>query len=78
MIKAPQPIKGFDCVKFMRDARARIDAETEGMPNEEFQNWLDSRQYEDPWLQEMADRARAQRKRDAAETETKSSVSSTG
>ena len=69
---------GFDCVRFMRDARAHIDAETEGMTNEDFRNWLDSRQYEDPWLQEMADRARAQRKRDATETETKSSVSSTG
>ena len=70
--------QSFDCVKFMRDARARIDAETKGMTNEEFRNWLDSRQYEDPWLQEMADRARAQRNRDATETETKSSISSTG
>ena len=71
MIKTPQPIQGFDCVRFMRDARARIDAETEGMANEEFRNWLDSRQYEDPWLQEMADQARAQRQTDATETETK-------
>lgn len=71
MIKTPQPIQGFDCVQFMRDARARIDAETEGMTNGEFRNWLDSRQYEDPWLQEMADQARAQRQTDATETETK-------
>ena len=66
MSKYPPPIEGFDCVKFMRDARARINAETEGMTNEEFRNWLDSRHYKDPWLQKMADRAHAQRRNDNA------------
>jgi len=39
--------KRFDCVKFMREARARIDAEIKDMTHEELQTWLDAgpRQY---------------------------------
>ena len=74
MTKLPPPIEGFDCVQFMRDARARIDSETEGMTNEEFRNWLDSKQYEDPWLREMAERARAQRREDTAARPLKKSA----
>lgn len=62
MSNYPPPIEGFDCVKFMRDARARIDAETEGMTYEELRNWLDSRHYKDPWLRKMAGRAQANRR----------------
>ena len=74
MTKLPPPIKGFDCVQFMREARARIDAETEGMTNEEFRNWLDSRPYEDPRLQEMADQTRTRRREDAAANPLKNSA----
>lgn len=74
MTELPQPIEGFDCVQFMRDARARINAETEGMTSQELLNWLDSRQYEDTWLQKMAERARARRREDTAANPLKKSA----
>ena len=52
--------KEFDCVQFMRDARARIDAETAGMTDEERLEWYRSREYTDPWLAQMAQRIRDQ------------------
>ena len=52
--------KSFDCVKFMREARARIDAATAGMTDEECLEWYRSREYTDPWLAKMAKRMRDQ------------------
>ena len=44
-------IKGFDCIKFTREARARIAEETAGMTNEERLQRL--RQLTDPWFAKM-------------------------
>ena len=52
--------KSFDCVKFMREARARIDAATAGMTDAERLEWYKSREYTDPWLAKMAKRMRGQ------------------
>ncbi len=48
----------FDCVDFMRKARARITAETAGMTAEETVEWFNSRRYSDPVLEAMAARIR--------------------
>lgn len=50
----------FDCVQFMRKARARMDAETEGVSDEGRLAWYRSRKYADPWLAEMSRRMRGQ------------------
>ena len=46
--------KSFDCVKFMREARGRIDAATAGMSDVERLEWYKSREYTDPWLAGMS------------------------
>ena len=48
----------FDCVGFMREARARIDAATSGMTDQERLNWYRSREYADPWFAKMSRRMR--------------------
>ena len=50
--------KKFDCVEFMRQARARITAETAGMTAEETVAWFNSKRYSDPALEAMAARIR--------------------
>lgn len=50
--------KKFDCVKFMREARARITAETADMTIEDRIAWFNSRRYADPALEKMAARIR--------------------
>lgn len=50
--------KKFDCVKFMRQARARITAEIAGMTAEETVEWFNSKRYSDPALEAMAARIR--------------------
>ncbi|MDE2999950.1 MAG: hypothetical protein OXU79_12810 [Gemmatimonadota bacterium] len=50
--------KKFDCVEFMRQARARITAETANMTAEERVEWFNSRRYSDPVLEAMAARIR--------------------
>ena len=50
--------KKFDCVEFMRQARARITAETAGMTAEEQVEWFNSKRYSDPVLEAMAARIR--------------------
>ena len=52
--------KNFDCVKFMREARGRIDAATAGMTDEERLHWYKSREYTDPRLAKMAGRMPSQ------------------
>ena len=62
--------KKFDCVKFMREARARITAETAHMTIDERIEYFNPRRYSDPELEEMAAkiresaRARSEEKRD--------------
>lgn len=58
MTKASRTNKTFDCVKFMREARARITAETADMNIEERIEWFNSKQYADPELEELAARIR--------------------
>ena len=50
--------KKFDSVEFMRQARARITAETAGMTTEETVEWFNSKRYTDPVLEAMAARIR--------------------
>lgn len=52
------PAKKFDCVRFMREARAEIDEETRGMSWEEFGRWLDRQRPTDPYLAALWDRAK--------------------
>lgn len=58
MNKVPRDKKKFDCVKFMREARARITAETADMTIEDRIAWFNSRRYADPALEKMAARIR--------------------
>ena len=54
-----RPIKKkFDCVEFMREARARSVAETADMTIDERIEWFNSRRYSDPALEELAARLR--------------------
>ena len=50
--------KKFDCVEFMRQARARITAETADMTADERIEWFNSKRYSDPVLEAMAARIR--------------------
>lgn len=52
----PPPKKGFDCIRFVREARARIHEETKHMSSEEFVEWLHSRRPTDPKLAALKDR----------------------
>ena len=45
--------KKFDCVKFMREARSRINAETSRMTIDERIKWFNSRRYSDPTLEAL-------------------------
>ncbi len=58
MTEATRVEKKFDCVRFMRDARARIAAETADMTIEEQVEWFNSRRYSDPRLEALAARIR--------------------
>ena len=50
------PAESFDCIRFVREARARIHEETKHMSAEEFVQWLHSRRPTDPELAAMKDR----------------------
>ena len=58
MTEARPTKKRFDCVKFMREARARIDAETAHMTIDEQVKWFNSKRYADPALDVLAARIR--------------------
>ncbi len=58
MTEATRAERKFDCVRFMRDARARIAAETADMTIEEQVEWFNSRRYSDPMLEALAARIR--------------------
>ncbi len=57
MAKAPRK-KEFDCVKFMREARARSAARTAHMTIDERIAWFNTRRYSDPALEKLAARLR--------------------
>ena len=44
----------FDCIRFVREVRARIAAETAGMSNKERIQYFRSYRYEDPVLERLA------------------------
>ena len=54
----PPRKKKFDCVRFMREARARSVAETAHMTMDERIEWFNSKRYSDPVLEELAARIR--------------------
>ena len=54
----PPMKKKFDCVRFMREARARSVAETAHMTMDERIEWFNSKRYSDPVLDELAARIR--------------------
>ena len=58
MTKARPSKKKFDCVKFMREARARSVAETANMTIDERIEWFNSKRYSDPALEALAARIR--------------------
>ena len=58
MTRARPTKKEFDCVKFMREARARSVAETADMTIDERIEWFNFRRYSDPVLDELAERMR--------------------
>jgi len=49
--------KPFDCVHSMRQSRDKLSAEIEGMGYDELIQWLRTRQYMDPVLQRLAEKA---------------------
>ncbi len=69
MSEGPRRKKKFDCVEFMRQARARITAETADMTADERIEWFNSRRYSDPVLEAMA----AQIRKSAQDRQTDSS-----
>ncbi len=50
--------KDFDAVQMMRSVRDSISAEIEGMTLEEEIAWLNSRELNDPFLEELRQRTR--------------------
>ena len=58
MTEATGAKKKFDCVKFMREAGARITTVTSDMTVEERIEWFNSKRYFDPGLEELAARMR--------------------
>lgn len=44
----------FDCIRFVREVRARIAEETAGMSNKERIQYFRSYRYEDPVLERLA------------------------
>jgi len=55
-VTTENPAKSFDCIRFVREARARIHEETKHMSAEEFVQWLHSRRPTDPKLAALKDR----------------------
>ena len=52
------PAKKFDCVRFMREARAEIDEEIRDMSWRELRQWLDRQRPTDPRMAALWDRAK--------------------
>lgn len=56
-MKAEPSPESFDCVRFMREARARTYEATKHMSTGEFVQWLNRRRPTDPVLAELWDRS---------------------
>ena len=65
-----RPPKDFDCIRFVREVRARNDEETKDMSWEEYRRWLDSRRPRHPALAAAWDRAKPPAGRRAPATRT--------
>ena len=52
--------KTFDCVETMRRARQELGEKIAGMSHAELVRWLRSREYSDPSLRRLAERAAQQ------------------
>ena len=50
------PLRRFDCIRFVREVRARNDEETKDMSWGEYRRWLDSRRPTRPALAAAWDR----------------------
>ena len=48
--------KSFDCVKWTREARDRINSEIRDMSGQELRRWLEAQRPHDPFLAELFDR----------------------
>ena len=46
--------KRFDCVRFMREARAQISREITGLDHDQLVQWFSSQEYSDPALARLA------------------------
>ena len=57
-MKSDSPVKQFDCVAYMREAREQISAKISSMSHEEFRRWVNSSIMEDPILARFAARHR--------------------
>ncbi len=62
-MRSNYPRKNFDCIAFMRQERCRISEKMEDMSYEEFQEWLDTREYSSPTLTKLAAEARTSGKK---------------
>ncbi len=49
------PAKEFDCIRFVREARARINAALEGKSREEQIHWFETRRPQHPGLAGLFD-----------------------
>ena len=65
-MKTEAPTKEFDCVRFMREARAQIDEEIKDLSWPELRQWLDSQRPTDPHLAALWDEAKPPAGRKAA------------
>lgn len=52
--------KTFDCLQSMRQVRDRLSAEISDMSYDELVQWLRDHRYEDPVLQQLAERGAQQ------------------
>jgi len=53
-------LEAFDCVESMRQVRDKLSAEIADMNHDELVQWLRRHRYEDPILQQLADKAALQ------------------
>ena len=67
-MKSDAPVKRFDCVAYMREARERISSKISSMSREEFRRWVNSSLVEDPIFANLAARHRESAEREADES----------
>ena len=62
-------LRGFDCIRLVREVRARNDEETKDMSWEEYRRWLDSRRPKHPVGRRMGLNQAPRRQKDADDTD---------